>query len=65
MTALPGLRPKSPLMMLLPVLVTVEPPNSPKLCVVPSGGAVATARAESVCANKSSATNPRLASEPG
>jgi hypothetical protein len=39
-TALPGLTPKSPLEMLGPVLVTVEPPNTAKLCADPSDGAV-------------------------
>ena len=61
MTAVPGLRPKFPLMMVLPVLVTAEAPRTPKLSVVPSGGAVATASAESVRVKKRSAANPTLA----
>jgi hypothetical protein len=48
-------------MMVLPVLVTVEPARTPKLCAVPSGGAVAIASAESGCANKRSAANPMAA----
>jgi hypothetical protein len=48
-------------MMVLPVLVTVEPARTPKVCAVPSGGAVAMARAESDCANKRSAANPMVA----
>jgi len=57
-TALPGLTPRSPVMMLEPVLVTVEPPRTAKLCAVPSDGAVwATAGEEP----KSSPTNPTLA----
>jgi len=48
-------------MVLLPVLVTVEPARTPKLCVVPNGGAVATASAGLVCTNKRSVVNPTLA----
>ena len=36
MIEVPGLRPKSPLMVLDPVLVTVEPPKTAKLSAVPS-----------------------------
>ena len=43
MTAAPGLTPTSPLMVVGPVLVTVEPPSTPKLWAVPSVGAVAAA----------------------
>jgi hypothetical protein len=46
--------------MVLPVLVTVEPARTPKVCAVPSGGAVAIARAESGCANKRSVANPTV-----
>ncbi len=40
-TALPGLTPRFPLMMLAPVLVTVVPARTPKLPAVPRPGAVA------------------------
>ena len=49
MTAEPGLTPRFPVMMLEPVLVTVWPPSTAKLCSVPSGGAAAAA-ADSVLA---------------
>ena len=39
MTAEPGLTPRFPVMTLGPVLVTVWPPSTAKLCSVPSGGA--------------------------
>ena len=39
-TAVPGLTPRSPVMTLAPVLVTVEAPNTAKLCAAPSDGAV-------------------------
>src|SRR4051812_524037 len=42
-TAVPGLTPRSPVMTLGPVLVTVEPPSTAKLCAVPSDGAVCAA----------------------
>src|SRR5712664_1484962 len=38
-TAVPGLTPKSPVMIVGPVLVTVEAPRTAKLCAEPSGGA--------------------------
>src|SRR3977135_492886 len=34
-TALPGLTPTLPLTVVAPVLVTVEPPRTPKFCAVP------------------------------
>jgi hypothetical protein len=37
---LPGLTPKSPVMIVGPVLVTVEAPRTAKLCAEPSGGVV-------------------------
>jgi hypothetical protein len=37
--ALPGLTPKSPVMAVGPVLVTVEAPRTAKLCAGPSDGA--------------------------
>ncbi len=39
MTAVPGETPRSPLTMVGPVLVTVEPPRTPKLSAVPNVGA--------------------------
>jgi hypothetical protein len=39
--AVPGLTPRSPESMLVPVLVTVEPPRTTKLPAVPRPGAVA------------------------
>ena len=39
MTAVPGLRPRLPVMTVGPVLVTVEPPSTAKLCSTPCGGA--------------------------
>ena len=60
MTALPGLTPRSPVMMLEPVLVTVEPPNTAKLCAEPSDGAVCANAAE---APQRSAANPTLADQ--
>src|SRR5580658_461765 len=42
-TALPGLTPRSPVMTLEPVLVTVEAPSTAKLCAQPSDGEVAEA----------------------
>jgi hypothetical protein len=38
-TAVPGLTPKSPVMIVGPVLVTVEAPRTAKPCAEPSGGA--------------------------
>jgi len=40
-TALPGETPRSPLILLTPVLVTVEPARTAKLAAVPSDGALA------------------------
>ena len=48
MTALPGLTPRSPLTTVLPVLVTVEPASTAKLCAIPRVGAVAADAAELV-----------------
>jgi hypothetical protein len=39
--ARPGQTPRSPLTMVEPVLVTVEPPRTAKLAAVPSPGAIA------------------------
>src|SRR4051812_2059744 len=39
-TALPGETPRSPVMVVAPVFVTVEPPSTAKLCAAPSVGAV-------------------------
>jgi len=39
-TAAPGLTPRSPVIVLAPVLVTVEPLNTAKLCAEPSEGAI-------------------------
>src|SRR5665811_2258297 len=55
-TAVPGLTPRFPTMMLEPVLVTVEPPRTPKLAAVPS---VIWANAGE--AAKTRAANPMLA----
>jgi len=44
--AVPGLTPRSPTTMVGPVLVTVEPPNTAKVCAVPNEGA---AWANAVC----------------
>src|SRR6185436_2222122 len=54
-TALPGLTPRSPATMLGPVLVTVEPPRTPKLAAVPSDWANAGEEP------KRNAANPTLA----
>jgi hypothetical protein len=37
--AVPGLTPKSPVMIVAPVLVTVEAPRTAKVCAEPNGGA--------------------------
>src|SRR6476660_8013677 len=42
-TEVPGLRPRSPLMTVGPVLVTVEAPTTPKVEATPRGGATAMA----------------------
>ena len=57
-TALPGLTPRSPVTMVGPVLVTVEPPKTAKLVATPSPGAVASRGRAQVflAAAKSSAT---------
>jgi len=39
--AVPGLTPRSPVMTVGPVLVTVDAPNTAKLCAVPNDGAIA------------------------
>jgi len=38
-TAVPGLTPRFPTTIVGPVLVTVEPPKTAKLCAVPNVGA--------------------------
>jgi hypothetical protein len=43
-TAVPGLTPRSPEMTLVPVLVTVEPPDTAKLAAEPRFGAVCARR---------------------
>ena len=65
MTDVPGLRPRSPVMTLGPVLVTVVPPSTAKLCVVPIGGATCALAAwngavvKSVASKAIAATLPR------
>lgn len=54
MIALPGLTPRSPITMLGPVLVTVEPPRTAKLVAVPRDWAKAGN------APQSNAVNPTL-----
>ena len=58
MIAVPGLTPRSPLTVLVPVLVTVEPPRTAKLCAVPSDGADWASAREGP---QRSAANPTLA----
>lgn len=48
MTAEPGDRPKSPLITVGPVLVTVEPPRTPKLAAAPRVGATANGAADAL-----------------
>ena len=47
-TAVPGERPRSPLMMVGPVLVTVEKPRTPKLAAAPRVGATASGAADAL-----------------
>jgi len=62
-TALPGLTPRSPVTMVGPVLVTIEPPKTAKLVATPRGGAVASrgrAQAFPIAAAKSSAARVNI-----
>jgi len=56
-TAVPGLTPRSPVIVLRPVLVTVEAPRTAKLCAEPSDGLWARAGDDP----SRRAANPRLA----
>src|SRR3954465_12057355 len=55
-TAVPGLTPRSPVMTLGPVLVTVEPPSTAKLCAVPRDGAGGAAPRDAVRLTSASPT---------
>ena len=44
MTEVPGLRPRSPVSTVGPVLVTVDAPSTAKFCAVPNGGAICARR---------------------
>src|SRR3954463_8071934 len=59
-TAVPGLTPRSPVMTLDPVLVTVDPPSTAKLCAVPRDGAVCAAPSDAVRLRSASPTTAVL-----